>query len=341
MFLPVSPKIDFVGLEADEQERWRAHRVFERSIENRADAEPWVFYEGPPTANGKPGLHHVWARAYKDLFCRYRTMTGRLVERRAGWDTHGLPVEVEVEKRLGISGKKQIEDEVGIAEFTRLCKESVLGYVEDWRTLTQRIGYWTDLDAAYWTFAPEFVESVWWQLKQIFDKGLLYEDLKVIPYCPRCGTALSAHELGQPGVYEDETDESAFVLLKITGGGAIPEGATHLAVWTTTPWTLLSNTGVAVNPELTYAVVDGVVVAEDLIASVLGEDKKAAHTMPGAALVDPAAPHELRPRTPALLALQDRPDLLGQAFVVHRHLEGCPQDGRGEPPGRLAPRAHS
>lgn len=285
MFRPVSPKIDFVAIEAQEQERWRAHRVFERSIENRSEAEPWVFYEGPPTANGKPGLHHVWARAYKDLFCRYRTMTGRLVERRAGWDTHGLPVEVEVEKRLGISGKKQIEEEVGIGEFTGLCKESVLGYVEDWRTLTQRIGYWTDLDAAYWTFAPEYVESVWWQLKQIFDKGLLYEDLKVIPYCPRCGTSLSAHELGQPGVYEDETDESAFVLLEIAGGGVIPEGATHLAVWTTTPWTLLSNTGVAVNPALTYAVVDGIVVAQDLITAVLGEDATAHHTMPGAALV--------------------------------------------------------
>jgi isoleucyl-tRNA synthetase len=286
VFRPVSPKIDFLAIEASELARWRAHEVFERSVANRKGAEPWVFYEGPPTANGRPGLHHVWARAYKDLFCRYRTMSGRYVERRAGWDTHGLPVEVEVEKRLGITGKRQIEEEVGIAEFTRLCKESVLGYVEDWRSLTERIGYWTDLDAAYWTFAPEYVESVWWQLKTIFDKGLLYEDLKVVPYCPRCGTALSSHELGQPGVYEDETDESAFVAFELvepdldrTGG------ATRLAVWTTTPWTLLSNTGVAVNPELTYAVVDATVVATDLVSSVFGEDATVTATLSGADLV--------------------------------------------------------
>jgi isoleucyl-tRNA synthetase len=286
VFRPVSPKIDFVAIEAGELDRWRAHEVFERSVANRVGAEPWVFYEGPPTANGRPGLHHVWARAYKDLFCRYRTMSGRYVERRAGWDTHGLPVEVEVEKRLGISGKRQIEDEVGIAEFTRLCKESVLGYVEDWRSLTQRIGYWTDLDAAYWTFSPDYVESVWWQLKTIFDKGLLYEDLKVVPYCPRCGTALSSHELGQPGVYAEELDESAFVAFDLVEPDlAAIAGATRLAVWTTTPWTLLSNSGVAVNPELTYAVVDGMLVAADLVESVFGADAEVTATLPGSALV--------------------------------------------------------
>ena len=286
MFRPVSSKIDFVAIEAAELERWRAHDVFERSIANRDGATPWVFFEGPPTANGRPGLHHVWARAYKDLFCRFQTMRGHRVDRRAGWDTHGLPVEVEVEKRLGISGKKQIEDEVGVAEFTRLCKESVLGYVGDWRTLTERIGYWTNLDDAYWTFAPEYVESVWWQLKTIFDKGLLYEDLKVIPYCPRCGTALSAHELGQPGVYEDELDESAYVTFELVDPVALGvEGATHLAVWTTTPWTLLSNTGVAVNPALTYAVVDGKIVAADLVESVFGDGVTPSVTFPGSALL--------------------------------------------------------
>jgi len=286
VFRAVSPKIDFVAIEAAEQARWRTHDVFARSVANRSGNEPWIFYEGPPTANGKPGLHHVWARAYKDLFCRYRTMSGRFVERRAGWDTHGLPVEVEVEKRLGISGKRQIEDEVGIAEFTRLCKESVLGYVGDWRTLTERIGYWTDLDAAYWTFTPDYVESVWWQLKTIFDKGLLYEDLKVIPYCPRCGTALSSHELAQPGVYQDETDESAFVAFELVNTDpATVQGATRLAVWTTTPWTLLSNTGIAVNPALRYAVVEGLVIAEDLVASVLGEGTTIDATISGAELV--------------------------------------------------------
>jgi isoleucyl-tRNA synthetase len=278
--------MDFVDLEASELDRWQTHAIFERSVENRRGSQPWVFYEGPPTANGKPGLHHVWARAYKDLFCRFQTMNGRFVERRAGWDTHGLPVEVEVEKKLGISGKKQIEEEVGIAEFTRLCKESVLGYVDDWKRLTQRIGYWTDLDKAYWTFSPDYVESVWWQLKEIFDKGLLYEDLKVVPYCPRCGTALSSHELGQPGVYEDEVDESAYVSFPLVdSGGDALGGADRLVVWTTTPWTLLSNTGVSVNPELTYAVVDGAIVALDLVESVFGEGATVSATFSGDALI--------------------------------------------------------
>ncbi len=143
-----------------------------------------MFYEGPPTANGRPGLHHVWARVYKDLFCRYRTMRGFAVPRRAGWDTHGLPVEVEVERQLGITDKRQIEEQVGIAEFTRLCRESVRNYVDEWKTLTERIGFWVDIDAAYWTFSPEYVESVWWNLKSLWDQGLLYEDIKVVPVLP-------------------------------------------------------------------------------------------------------------------------------------------------------------
>src|SRR5277367_5149370 len=173
-FRPLPEKADFVAVEEAELGRWRDHNVFARSVDQRRGAPSWVFYEGPPTANGRPGLHHVWARVYKDLFCRYRTMRGYLVARRAGWDTHGLPVEVEVEKRLGVSGKRQIEDEVGIAEFTRLCRESVLSYVDDWRRLTMRIGYWVDLDDAYWTLSSGYVQSVWWHLKQLFDQGLLY-----------------------------------------------------------------------------------------------------------------------------------------------------------------------
>ncbi len=257
-------------------------------MEQRKDATPWVFYEGPPTANGMPGLHHVWARAYKDLFCRFNAMNGSFVARRGGWDTHGLPVEVEVEKRLGITGKKQIEDEVGIAEFTRLCRESVYSYVDEFARLTTRIGYWLDLDDAYWTLNPSYVESVWWHLKQLFDQGLLYEDLKVVPYCPRCGTALSSHELGQPGVYTDEEDESAYVRFALVDAPAdvFGDGAA-LAVWTTTPWTLLSNTGVAVNPELTYAVVDGLILADELVDAVLGEGASArvSRRMPGQDLV--------------------------------------------------------
>ena len=283
MFRPVSAELDFVAIEEAELVRWRDHDVFARTMARREGATPWVFYEGPPTANGMPGLHHVWARVYKDLFCRFQTMRGRFVARRAGWDTHGLPVEVQVEKQLGISGKKAIEEQVGVAEFTRLCRESVLTYVGEFERLTQRIGYWTDMEHAYYTFHPSYVESVWWQLQQLFERGLLYEDLKVVPYCPRCGTALSSHELGQPGVYTDEVDESAFVRLPLLDAAAHGglAGATHLAVWTTTPWTLLSNVAVAVNPDITYAVVDGLVVAADLVASVLGEDARVDATLLG------------------------------------------------------------
>jgi isoleucyl-tRNA synthetase len=288
VFTPVPPDIDFVALEQAELARWAAHRVFERSVEQRKDDPPWIFYEGPPTANGLPGLHHVWARVYKDLFCRFRTMDGSYVARRAGWDTHGLPVEVEVEKKLGITGKRQIEEQVGIAEFTRLCRDSVYSYVDEFERLTTRIGYWVDMTTAYWTLDPSYIESVWWHLQQLYDQGLLYEDLKVVPYCPRCGTPLSSHELGQPDVYRDEEDESAYVRFPlIDPDPAVTGEAASLAVWTTTPWTLLSNTGVAVNPELVYAVVDGTIVAEDLVDDVLGEGAQAriSKRVPGAALV--------------------------------------------------------
>ncbi len=309
MFRPVNAEFDFVALEEAELARWRTNDVFARSMKHREGAEPWVFYEGPPTANGKPGLHHVWARVYKDLFCRYQTMQGRFVARRAGWDTHGLPVEVQVEKQLGISGKKAIVEQVGVEEFTRLCRESVLTFVGEFERLTERIGYWTDMEHAYYTFHPEYVESVWWHLQQLFDNGLLYEDLKVIPYCPRCGTALSSHELGQPEVYTDEVDESAYVRFAITDADEHDlGGATHLAVWTTTPWTLLSNVAVAVNPEITYAVVDGVVVAAELVESVFGAGVTPSATFNGDAL---AGVHYERPFTDAVL-----PDGVDACYVV-------------------------
>ncbi|HTT59233.1 MAG TPA: isoleucine--tRNA ligase, partial [Acidimicrobiales bacterium] len=287
MFRPVSADLEFVAIEEAELARWKANYVFERSVTLRQDAEPWIFYEGPPTANGLPGLHHVWARVYKDLFCRYHTMKGQFVPRKAGWDTHGLPVEVQVEKQLGISGKKEIEDKVGIAEFTRLCRESVLEHVDEFERLTERIGFWLDTEHAYYTYHPSYVESVWWNLQQLFERGLLYEDYKVIPYCPRCETGLSSHELGQPGVYYDESDESAYVRLRLSDveGRSDLGSATHLSVWTTTPWTLISNVAVAVNPEVTYAVVDGVVVAQDLIESVFGEGVTATATFKGSALL--------------------------------------------------------
>jgi len=310
VFRPVSAELDFVAIEEAELARWQAHHIFARTMAQREGSHPWVFFEGPPTANGKPGLHHVWARVYKDLFCRYQTMQGHFVARRAGWDTHGLPVEVQVEKQLGISGKKAIEEQVGIAEFTRLCRESVLTYVGEFERLTERIGYWTDMEHAYYTFHPSYVESVWWQLQQLFDRGLLYEDLKVVPYCPRCGTALSSHELGQPGVYTDESDESAFVRLAITDAPAHGglKGATHLAVWTTTPWTLLSNVAVAVNPAITYAVVGGLVLAQELVASVLGDGAVIDATLSGQELL---GVHYERP-----FADVDYPEGVDTCFVV-------------------------
>src|ERR1700728_264896 len=280
MFRPIPPDVDFVALETDELARWADHDVFARSVAQRQGRPPWIFYEGPPTANGKPGLHHVWARVYKDLFCRFRTMRGHYVARRAGWDTHGLPVEVEVEKRLGIRGKRQIEEEVGIAEFVRLCRESVYSYVGDWRELTVRIGYWVDFDDAYWTLNPSYVESVWWHLRQLFDQGLLYEDIKVVPYCPRCGTGLSSHELGQPDVYQDEVDESAYVRFPLVDSDPKLGGATSLLVWT-----LVSNTAVAVDPDLAYAVVDGMVVADGLVEDVLGPGAVVSGRLPGSDLV--------------------------------------------------------
>ncbi len=296
MFRPVPAAADFTALEAEELARWSAHRVFERSVELREGAEPWVFYEGPPTANGRPGLHHVWARVFKDLFCRYRTMRGYAVPRKAGWDTHGLPVEVEVEKQLGLTAKRQIEEQVGIAEFTRLCRESVRNYVDDWQSLTERIGYWISLDDAYWTFSPEYVQSVWSNLKSLFDQGLLYEDIKVVPYCPRCGTALSSHELGQPDVYREVEDESAYVRFPLRDEGDAAASLRRtlgrdslaglaLVAWTTTPWTLLSNTGAAVGPDLSYALVGECFVAEDLVGAVFGDGARIDAVVPGSALV--------------------------------------------------------
>jgi len=287
VFRPVPADLDLVALEQSMLAEWEHHRIFERSVERRHGSPEWVFFEGPPTANGRPGLHHVWARAYKDLFCRYRTMRGYRVERRAGWDTHGLPVEVEVEKAMGISSKREIEA-LGIDTFVERCRASVLSYVEQWKALTTRIGYWVDLDAAYWTFDTDYVQSVWWHLRHLFDQGLLYQDTKVVPYCPRCGTALSSHELGQPGAYREIEDQSAYVVFPVDAGLADGRSDPHiraLVAWTTTPWTLLSNTGLAVHPDLTYAVVDGMVVAEALVEAVFGDGAVVTATVAGRDLV--------------------------------------------------------
>src|SRR3954469_8346501 len=235
-------QVDLPGLEREVLRRWSEDKVFERSLEQTADGDPWVFYEGPPTANGMPGVHHVEARVFKDVFPRFKTMKGHHVPRKAGWDCHGLPVEVAVEKELGLTGKKDIE-EYGVAEFNARCRESVLRHVDAFEEMTERMGYWVDTDHPARRREPGYVESVWWALKQIHSKGLLVEDYRVSPYCPRCGTGLSDHELAQG--YETVTDPSVYVRFPLTSGPYA--GAAALLVWTTTPWTLVSNTAVAVN----------------------------------------------------------------------------------------------
>jgi isoleucyl-tRNA synthetase len=270
-FQPVDPRLDLVALEDRVLAQWKAHDVFAESLRRRAGAPEWVFYEGPPTANGRPGIHHVWARLFKDIYPRFHTMRGKYVARKAGWDCHGLPVEVEVEKELGFSGKPQIED-FGIEAFNQRCRESVQRYVEDWSALTSRIGMWLDLSDAYTTMSNEFIESVWWQFHELWDKELIYEGSKVVPYCGRCGTALSSHELGQPGAYQDVTEDSVYVRFPVV------DADFDLLVWTTTPWTLVSNVGAAVGPDIPYVRVrdpEGgrdLVLGAERVAAVLGDD---------------------------------------------------------------------
>src|SRR5689334_8772500 len=239
-----------------------------------------MFYEGPPTANGTPGVHHVEARVFKDVFPRYRTMKGYHVPRKAGWDCHGLPVEIAVEKELGFAGKPDIE-RYGIAEFNARCRESVTRHVDEFTRMSERMGYWVDFSTAYWTMAPEYVDSVWWSLKQIFDAGLLVSDHRVAPYCPRCGTTLSDHEVAMG--YETVVDPSVYVRFPVTSGEWA--GRADLLVWTTTPWTLVSNTAVAAHPEVTYVVArtaDGTfVVARPLLEKVLGQGAEVLAAMPG------------------------------------------------------------
>jgi isoleucyl-tRNA synthetase len=253
---------------------WADNDVYRRSLEGRKGRPEWVFYEGPPTANGVPGIHHVVARTFKDLFCRYQTMRGHYVHRKGGWDCHGLPVEIGVEKELGITAKREIEETVGIEEFVRRCRESVQRYVDDWEALTDRIAFWLDLGDAYWTMTPEYVESVWALLKEIWDKGLLEEDFKVVPYCPRCETALSSHEQHYVGAYQTVTDPSVYVRFPMDD-----EPGTSLLVWTTTPWTLLANMAAAVGPDIAYAKVADplepghfLLLAEERVAPIFGAD---------------------------------------------------------------------
>ncbi|WP_407553597.1 isoleucine--tRNA ligase [Streptomyces sp. Pv4-95] len=266
----VPAQVDLPALEHAVLEFWQEQKVFARTLQQSEGRPEWVFYEGPPTANGMPGAHHIEARVFKDVFPRFRTMQGYHVGRKAGWDCHGLPVELAVEKELGFNGKQDIEA-YGIAEFNDKCRESVTRHTDAFAALTTRMGYWTDLDDPYRTMDPDYIESVWWSLKEIFDKGLLVQDHRVAPWCPRCGTGLSDHELAQG--YETVVDPSVFVRLPLTSGPLAGEAA--LLIWTTTPWTLVSNTAVAAHPDVTYVVAtDGtekLVVAEPLLEKALGE----------------------------------------------------------------------
>ena len=237
---------------------WRAHDVFEKSVSSREGQKPYVFFEGPPSANGLPGVHHVLARAIKDIFPRYKTMKGFQVKRKAGWDTHGLPIELGVEKELGIT-KEDIGKTISVEAYNDACRKAVMRYTDVWNDLTQKMGYWVNMEDPYITYDPKYMESVWWLLKEIYNKKLLYKGYTIQPYSPKAGTGLSSHELNQPGTYQDVTDTTVVAQFK-----AIPEtlpnalkneGDIHLLAWTTTPWTLPSNTALTVGPKIEYVLV--------------------------------------------------------------------------------------
>ncbi len=269
----MDPSQRFPDLEVQILERWRERDVFNESLRRREGAPSYVFYEGPPTANGRPGVHHVLARVFKDIYPRFKTMRGFRVDRKGGWDCHGLPVEIAVEQQLGLKSKQEIED-YGIEAFNKQCRESVFTFLEDWDALTERIGFWVDLDHAYRTLDSSYVESVWWALKEIFGKGLLYEGHRVVPYCPRCGTALSSHEVALG--YKDVVDTSVYATFGVLQQTGPVQVGDQLVIWTTLPWTIVPNAAIAVHPALEYvrAAKDGkvYVVAKALADRVLGEE---------------------------------------------------------------------
>ena len=276
MYQKVDTNLNFVDREKKVEKFWRDNQIFERSMENRKDGDSYVFYDGPPMANGKPHIGHVLTRVIKDMIPRYRTMKGYMVPRKAGWDTHGLPVELEVEKELGLDGKEQIE-EYGLEPFIEKCKESVWKYKGMWEDFSNTVGFWADMDHPYVTYHNTFIESEWWALKQIWEKGLLYKGYKIVPYCPRCGTPLSSHEVAQG--YKDVKERSAIVRFKVKDEDA------YILAWTTTPWTLPSNVALCVNPDETYVKVEAegkvYYMAEALVSKVLGEEAKILETYQG------------------------------------------------------------
>ena len=281
MYKKVELPNGFVGLEKEVANLWTARNVIKKNFDMNQDGEYFTFYDGPPTANGRPHVGHVLTRVMKDIIPRYKVMKGYKVIRKAGWDTHGLPVELEIEKKLGISGKEQIE-EYGVEKFVKECKESVFTYVSMWEKMTNQIGYWVDMENPYVTYHNPYIESVWWALKQMWDKGLLYEGHKVMPYCPRCGTALSSHEVAQG--YKDVKDLTCVAKFKVEG-----EDNKYILAWTTTPWTLPSNLALCINKAYTYIEVkvgdEILILAKDLADKVLGEDYEIVREFPGTELL--------------------------------------------------------
>ena len=282
MYDKVSTDLKFVDREREVLSFWKENHVFEKSVELRKGAPAYTVFDGPPTANGRPHIGHVLTRSIKDIIPRYRTMKGYDVLRKAGWDTHGLPVELEVEKQLGLDGKEQIE-QYGVEPFIEGCKQSVWKYKSEWEDMSDRVGYWMDMEDPYVTYHDDYIESEWWALKTIYDKGLLYKGYKIVPYCPRCGTALSSHEVAQG--YKDVKETSAVAKFYLTDGSG-----TCILAWTTTPWTLPSNVALCVNANETYVKArreDGVyILAEALVKNVLGEEGvEIMETFPGSALV--------------------------------------------------------
>ena len=282
MFEKVDQKVSFSKLEKQIMALWGEEGTFQKSLELRAGKPRFVFYEGPPTANGKPATHHILARSFKDLFPRYKTMKGFYVERKAGWDTHGLPVEIEVEKKLKISGKFEIENEIGIERFNELCRASVYEYVTDWVAFSERMGFWQDYENAYWTLTPDYIQSVWWALGEMWKQGLVYKGFRVAPYCPRCATPLSSHELAQ-GYQDNVPDPSVYVRFKLK-----KDPKTAILAWTTTPWTLPGNVALAVDNDVDYIKVkdgDGFLILAEARLQVLNESPEVVQRMNGRDLV--------------------------------------------------------
>ena len=266
-------------------EKWKANSIFEESIAIREGKESFVFYEGPPSANGLPGIHHVMGRTIKDIFCRYKTLQGFQVKRKAGWDTHGLPVELSVEKELGIT-KEDIGTKISVEAYNKACRETVMRYTDVWNDLTEKMGYWVDMNDPYITYKPKYMESVWWLLKQIYDKKLIYKGYTIQPYSPKAGTGLSSHEVNQPGSYRDVTDTTVVAQFKAIDSTLPAQlqgfGTIHLLAWTTTPWTLPSNTALTVGPKIDYVLVETfnqytfrpikVILAKNLVGKQFGKN---------------------------------------------------------------------